>query len=409
MFARLRLQRLPSFTSRFVPVERAVLHRSPIRLTPYRADGSIDAGDLAAFVSGEYAAAGLAHEDVDTGVVILTGNALESRNAAEIGAAFAEHGGKFVCAAAGHRLEAVLAAHGSGTVARSRRGSIAALNVDVGGGTTKLALVERGEVLGVTALRVGARSVPAPADRGARALVARRLAAAVVSAAWGRPVDDGLALLPALPAAPRPAVVTFSGGVGALMEGSGDADYGDLGPDLAAALWSARAELPGAVERAAESIRATAIGSSQYSVQLSGNTILISDERLLPIRNVPVVAARIHDAMDADEVSRAVREALERSGHAGALVALPYAGEPRYERLRAVAEGLHTGVPRGPLLAAITGDVARSVGTILVEELGRRDVIVLDGLELGDLDYVDIGPVVRPAGVLPVVVKSLLF
>lgn len=409
MFARLRLQRLSPFTSRFVPVERAVVHRSPIRLTPYRGDGSIDAGELAAFVYGEYAAAGLAHEDVDTGVVILTGNALESRNAAELADAFAQHGGRFVCAAAGHRLEAVLAAHGSGTVARSRRASIAALNIDVGGGTTKLALMERGEVLAVTALRVGARSVPAPAEAGARAAMARRLAAAVVSAAWGRPVDDGLALLPALPAAPRPAVVTFSGGVGALMERGSDADYGDLGPDLAAALRSVRAELPGVVERAAESIRATAIGSSQYSVQLSGNTVLISDERLLPIRNVPVAAARIHGAMDAGEVSRAVRDALERSGHPAALVALPFTGDPRYERLRAVAEGLHTGVPGGPLLAAIAGDVARSVGTILVEELGRREAIVLDGLDLGDLDYVDIGPVVRPAGVVPVVVKSLLF
>ena len=39
LFARLHLQRLTeSLSSRFVVVKREVLHRSPILLTPYRAD-----------------------------------------------------------------------------------------------------------------------------------------------------------------------------------------------------------------------------------------------------------------------------------------------------------------------------------------------------------------------------------
>ncbi|MEK6619388.1 MAG: ethanolamine ammonia-lyase reactivating factor EutA, partial [Chloroflexota bacterium] len=104
MFARLRMQRLSSFSSRFVAVERSVLHRSPIIFTPYREDGAIDADALGAFVDRQYADAGLTHDDVDTGAVILTGTALERRNAAEIGELFAQHGGKFVCATAGHRL-----------------------------------------------------------------------------------------------------------------------------------------------------------------------------------------------------------------------------------------------------------------------------------------------------------------
>ncbi|MGH2378777.1 MAG: ethanolamine ammonia-lyase reactivating factor EutA, partial [Candidatus Limnocylindria bacterium] len=158
MFSRLRLQRLASFSSRFVPVEREVLHRSPILFTPYRSDGSIDADALGAFIDRAYADANLAPDEVDTGAVILTGHALESRNAAEIGALFAAHGGKFVCATAGHRLEAILAAHGSGAVARSRRDASAVLNVDVGGGTTKLALTREGRVVATSALRAGARS-----------------------------------------------------------------------------------------------------------------------------------------------------------------------------------------------------------------------------------------------------------
>ncbi|HEY8830332.1 MAG TPA: ethanolamine ammonia-lyase reactivating factor EutA, partial [Candidatus Limnocylindria bacterium] len=122
MFARLRLQRLAdSLSSRYVVVEREVMHRSPIVLTPYVSADAIDAVALGAHIARWYADAGLTREDVDTGAVILTGAALERRNARELDELFAGEGGKFVCATAGHALEATLAAHGSGSVARSRR------------------------------------------------------------------------------------------------------------------------------------------------------------------------------------------------------------------------------------------------------------------------------------------------
>jgi len=110
MFARLRLQRLAdSLSSRYVVVEREVLHRSPIVLTPYSAGNNIDAAALEAHIAGWYSSAGLAREDVDTGAVILTGAALEQDNARELADLFAGEGGKFVCATAGHALEATLA------------------------------------------------------------------------------------------------------------------------------------------------------------------------------------------------------------------------------------------------------------------------------------------------------------
>ena len=114
MFARLRLQRLAdSLSSRYVVVEREVLHRSPVVLTPYSAGNTIDAAALEALISGWYADAGLARSDIDTGAVILTGAALQRHNARELADLFAGEGGTFVCASAGHALEARLAAHGS--------------------------------------------------------------------------------------------------------------------------------------------------------------------------------------------------------------------------------------------------------------------------------------------------------
>ena len=71
--------------------------------------------------SDAYARRACAREDIDSGAVILTGEAIKRTNARAIDELFAEEAGKFVCATAGHKLECTLAAHGSGAVALSRR------------------------------------------------------------------------------------------------------------------------------------------------------------------------------------------------------------------------------------------------------------------------------------------------
>ena len=158
MFGRVRLQRMAqTLSSRFVVVSRQTVWRSQILLTPYRPDDLIDADALREFVDGSYLQAGIVADEVDTGVVILTGEALKRRNAESIASLFAESSGRFVCAAAGHHREAVMAARGSGAAALSRQLDGALLNIDVGGGTTKLALLEGGEVRATAAVAVGGR------------------------------------------------------------------------------------------------------------------------------------------------------------------------------------------------------------------------------------------------------------
>src|SRR3954453_2609259 len=156
MFARVHLQRLSAaLSSRFVVVGRKILWQSPILLTPYRGDYTIDVDELAGFIGGCYAYAGIEREQVDSGAIILTGEALKRKNARAIADLFAEESGKFVCASAGHHLEALLAANGSGTVNRSRANKQTILNLDIGGGTCKLSLVQDGEVLGTAAVAIG--------------------------------------------------------------------------------------------------------------------------------------------------------------------------------------------------------------------------------------------------------------
>ena len=158
LFARVTLQRLADdLSSRFVVVAREVLWRSPIMLTPFLPDGTIDAHELEHFIHHAYHDAGLRRSDIDSGAVILTGEAIKRKNARAIDEIFAAESGKFVCATAGHKLESILAAHGSGASALSRRRNDCGLHVDVGGGTTKLALIDRGEIISVAAFAVGGR------------------------------------------------------------------------------------------------------------------------------------------------------------------------------------------------------------------------------------------------------------
>src|SRR5262245_35323834 len=160
MFARVHLSRLATgLSSRFVVVERKILWQSPILLTPYVADFTIDTAKLADFIHQSYAAAGLTQSKVDSGAVILTGEALKRKNARAIADLFSAESGKFVCASAGHHMECLMAAHGSGAVRLTAGRNKTVLNVDIGGGTTKLALISNGEVLAGIAIAVGGRLI----------------------------------------------------------------------------------------------------------------------------------------------------------------------------------------------------------------------------------------------------------
>jgi ethanolamine utilization protein EutA len=392
MFARLRLQRLAdSLSSRYVVVERTILHRSPIVLTPYAGADQIDAAALEAHIATWYSAAGLSRADVDTGAVILTGAALASQNARALADLFADEAGTFVCATAGHALEATLAAHGSGSVARSRRDHETILHVDIGGGTTKLALIEDGAIVATSAIAVGARSRHAGRDPDERRRIAGELADAIVAATRGAVAPLGLQLLPPLERANAPARITLSGGVSEYASGRERTEHDDLGRELAAAVLARRADLPAPLEIAIDGIRATVIGASQFTIQVSGSTIGIGAQ--LPLRDVPVV-----------------RLGGDLRGTGPIALAVKWSGEPEHARIRLLAEQIVAATERRPMVVAIDGDIAATLGAIMRDELRfQGDLMTLDGLDVGELDYIDVGTPQPPSGVVPVIVKSLVF
>ena len=455
-FSRLHLRRLgEDLTSRYVVVHRDTLFQSEVHLTPYADETLIDTAALGAIIDAAYADARQRPEDIDTGVVILTGEALRRRNAEGIAQVVAGQAGDLVCASAGHHMEAMLAAYGSGAALLSHDREARILNIDIGGGTTKLGLIESGRVVATAAVHVGGRLQVVddsghvvrldPAGRShAEAVgytwelgdvaepdaldrVAEAMADVVVAAVAEQPLPPyvaGLFLTEPIPDLGRLDGIMFSGGVGEFVYGRESREFGDLGSRLGAAL-RRRVEtgaFPAPLLPAGECIRATVLGASEYSVQLSGNTCFIPEpSRVLPRRNLQVIRPHyeLGDTVEAEVVALGIKSHLsafdvDGSGAEVAL-ALEWDGVPEYQRLHAFARGIMEGLAertaRGlPAYLLLDADVAQTLGRLLRDELGMgNDLLVIDGVRLWDFDYIDLGTVRQPSNTVPVTIKSLVF
>jgi ethanolamine utilization protein EutA len=456
IFSRINLRRLgEDLSSRFFVVSRETLFQSPVSLTPYLSEERIDEARLGAIIDAAYDAANVHPDNIDTGVVILTGEALRRENAQAIAGVIAGMGGDFVCATAGHHMESMLAAYGSGAARVSSDQDKRILNVDIGGGTTKLALIEKGKVIATAAIHIGGRLQvvdesqvitrldPAGKHHAERAGYSWAHGDIAETAAMDKVADmmaDGL--LAALTRKPLPHDIAhlyltdpivdvghidgvmFSGGVAEYVYQREDRDFGDMGPRLGGALRRriASGALPWPVLPAGECIRATALGASEYSVQLSGNTSYISRPgALLPRRNLqvlqpPYICAEV---IDAGEVAKAIRDhviAFDLAGDEREIaLAFRWQGAPSHQRLFAFADGIRRGMAeriekRQPLFVMLDGDVAQTLGAILREELNVAcDILVIDGVVLWDFDYIDLGRIRMPSNTVPVTIKSLVF
>ena len=443
--------------NRYVVTSREVTHESEVLLTPYStgdtAGDTLDGDALREFFDRQYAVAGVQPEQIDTGALIMTGVAVRRRNSRIIAEVFSEHAGKFVSVSAGDALETQLSAFGSGAVKRSERNRERTMNVDIGGGTSKIAVCHDGEVEAITAIDVGARIVAFDADGRVTRIeeAARRLAteAGLTLAIGEVPDADGLSRLvevmadhlfaamqsgsPAaatadllrlepLPAGPVPDAISFSGGVAEYVYGRDTSDHGDLGPQLAEAI---RARVDGwgpELQVAEQGIRATVVGASQYTVQVSGTTIFVEPTSLLPLRNVPVLMPQLplgDDELDADRIAAVVRDELrhfeEMPKDQPIALCYRWEGSATFGRLDAFCRGVVAGMAEWteggvPLVLVGSGDVGGLIGIHVNEELGLPiPVVSIDGLTLQAFDFIDIGELLAASGAVPVVIKSLVF
>ena len=455
MFSRLVLARRgKDYFSGYTVIEREVVFSSSIILTPYLGpNGLIDQTSLGEFIQQAYSEAGITPDEVNTGAVIITGEAARRENAAAIIDLFAEEAGKFVCSIAGPNLEAVLAAYGSGAVKHSLKhtyhGDLTIFNVDIGGGTSKIAIVRDGRVLDTCVLNIGSRLVAWNAggtlirveEAGAKIAASLGMEAKVGSSLTEEekerlsdrlaltlfevlrqeplsPLARSLLLTPQLIYRGPIDLVVYSGGVSEFIYGNEENDFGDLGPWLGHHIrmeherWGAPLGFP------EERIRATVIGASQYTVQVSGNTIFISDPSSLPMRNLPVVKLPLADTSPTREVvASTIYQALRLidivEGRDKVALAIHWSQEPDYARLYELSAGIKLGLPNTiashlPVVLVFDNDVGKLVGHLL-DDLEVGNVVSIDAIDVRQLSYIDIGQELKETKAVPVTVKSLVF
>jgi ethanolamine utilization protein EutA len=455
VFSRVQLRRQGiDLSTRYLVIARDTLFESSVALTPYASETLIDARGIGEIVDAAYFEARLLPDDVDTGVVILTGEALRRENAEPIARLLAEKCGDLVCASAGHHMEATLAAHGSGAVGLAHRRSSRILNLDVGGGTTKLSVVDRGRILATAAIHIGGRlaafdsagAVARLEDAGrlhARRAgyewqIGKRVAAAEVAAVAQRMADELVAALTRCDPGPDVAAlfltdpielgaidgVVCSGGVAEYVYRRETRTFGDLGQALGEALRERfeSGALPWPLLTDSHGIRSTVLGCAEFAAQLSGNTCYVSNAAaLLPRRNLKVLRPdfAFDERFHAEDLAAVVRRHLARFDVAPTdpelVLAFHWQGPPSYVRLRSFAGGIALALAervarRLPLHLILDADIAMNLGSILHTELAPDcDVLAIDGLELWDFDAIDIGRLREPSNTMPVTIKSLVF
>jgi ethanolamine utilization protein EutA len=445
MFSELRIG-YPSLHQRKpVVLERNVIARSRILLTPFTGDWNIEAGPLQALVDATFKEAGLTREQIDTGAVIITGEAARRDNAAKIAELFADESGRFVCATAGPTLETVMAAYGSGAVVKSHEEGLTLMNIDLGGGTTKVSVIEGGRIKETTAINIGARLVAYEGtgtitrlekggrrflddlghklqigdkmDEKLRARMAVRMARALFEALADRtaPWNDFFVTSP-LQNIPKVDGILFSGGVSEYVYDREASVFGDLGLYLGREVRNEAERRGFTVLDAGEGIRATVIGASQYTVQLSGETIHVPPAAKLPVRNLRVFVVRVDwEAPVAERTLSAIMRTLQSRDPevCGSPFVLAFSSPPflGYGAAQDLGKGIGQALGKlsaedRPEVLIFEQNVGRVVGGVLSSQWSLP---CIDEVSVSELDFVDVGEVVPEEGFVPVVVKSLAF
>lgn len=412
--------------------DRKILYKSPVRFTPLLDDAHVDGDAIRDIVTAEYAAAGISRDDVDTGAIIITGETSRKENARTVLAALSDFAGDFVVATAGPDLESILAARGAGAVEYAGKTGKTVLHMDIGGGTSNLALIKNGKIIRTGCLNVGGRLLKfdksgtltyvSPVLSGLTALqigdhptahqveaVAELLTHVLEMAAGLREPTQLLTMLTTKEVSshfsPMQAeVISFSGGVADCIEQEHPPlSFGDMGPALGKAIRKSRL-CAGEYILGAQTIRATVIGAGCHSAQLSGSTVFYHNV-VFPMKNLPVVTISAQEQARPD-VPNLIRQRIS-SQDTVPILALPGYPAANYSQVKNLADTIVHSIPDGPVYLALEQDLAKALGQAVSLRLGpNRPVLCLDRLRLEDGSYLDVGAPVGPA--LPVVIKTLI-
>ncbi|MDD3947489.1 MAG: ethanolamine ammonia-lyase reactivating factor EutA [Clostridia bacterium] len=455
VFSRLKMQNTAGFFAvpKIAIVEKKIVYRSSVHLTPLIGRSQIDSVAVKKLVQEDFREAGFTPKDTATGAVIITGEAARKENAAVVLEELSGFAGEFVVATAGPDLESVIAGKGSGAWQYSVENACAAVNFDIGGGTTNVALFYCGEVVAKGCLDIGGRQVCIDKDgkisyvSASAAKVAESILLDIKASqkadkdALKRLCDKMAELLEDLiagknsillqavttkgstpyEAVMRPDAVFFSGGVADCIYQTYDNsfEFYDVGILLGKAIRDRRFFGDYSVVSGAETIRATVVGAGSYTTTISGSTIFYSKE-LFPLKNLlalkPNVAVQ-EECLNgkSDKLKDNIIRFIKETDKQDLILCIDGETDPSYTSIKllgkAVTEACNAAYPMGvPIVVAVKNDMAKALGqTVFGLVNKKREVVVIDSIRPEHGDYVDLGKPLMGGLAVPVVVKSLIF
>lgn len=458
VFSNITIENLASnFTvPRIEIVDKEIIYRSEISFTPLISQTLINMEEVKEIVSREYEKSGLKKEDIKTGAVVITGETARKENADVVVQVLSEFAGDFVVATAGPDLESIIAGKGAGTDIYSKKHSTVAANFDVGGGTSNFALFKNGELVTTSCLDIGGRLIKLDKVSNKITYIAPKIAKLISTKGMDLKVGDeinipkleeigkymteilemGLGLreksnfyAEILTLEGRDIIlkspltnVSFSGGVADYIYGNEEEKdllkYGDIGIILGRAIKNSKALQEINIIPASETIGATVVGAGSHITEISGSTIDY-DENMLPMKNIPILKLQMDDEENGQTISKAIEEKLDwfkvEEEVQQTAIAITGKKSPSFKEVVDLAKGIIEGsdklIKRNlPLIIIVENDFAKVLGQSINNILNySHPVVCIDSIIVTNGDYIDIGLPVANGGVLPVVIKTLIF